>query len=253
VWFGRATRATEGAKTTSVRMTSARTGLPTCALAIAAIALSVSPAPAGGLFDFFFGGSRPQPQAPEVPPTAYAEPSTPAPFASQTLRDPSSQPTTSGAPHVAYCVRLCDGRYFPIQPRAGANPAQLCSGMCPASKTKIFNGTEIDHATANDGRRYADLENAFVYRKHLVDNCTCNGKDAFGTAPIDLASDPTLRAGDIVATADGLAKVNTAAGAHKSASFTPIDKSTPVDNMAVREDASARGKLARVGGGVGRD
>ena len=53
-----------------------------------------------------------------------------------------------------------------------------------------------------NGARYANLENAFVYREKIVPNCTCNGKDAFGLAKIDVASDPTLKPGDIVATGD---------------------------------------------------
>jgi hypothetical protein len=134
-----------------------------------------------------------------------------------------------------------------MQRHVGVNPAQICTGMCPASKTKIFSGTDIDRASASDGKRYADLENAFVYRQRLVENCTCNGRDAFGTARIDLATDPTLRAGDIVATADGLAKVSGTRGAHKAATFTPIDKATTVDNMMLHEGTSARGKLAKTG------
>lgn len=221
------------------------TALRTWALAVATIVVSVNSAPAGDFFQFFFGGSPPHPSTREWSPTAYADPATP--FRNRALREPSS---TLSSGDVAYCVRLCDGRYFPIQRHVGADPAQLCTGMCPASKTKIFNGTDIDHASGNDGKRYADLENAFVYRQRLVDNCTCNGKDAFGTAHIDLASDPTLRAGDIVATANGLAKVS---GARKAAAFTPIDKSTRVDNMMTSAGASTRGKLAKTSSGSAQD
>ena len=52
---------------------------------------------------------------------------------------------------VVYCVRTCDGRYFPIQRTAGANPAQLCSSFCPAGETRTYNGSSIDHATGTDG------------------------------------------------------------------------------------------------------
>jgi hypothetical protein len=62
-----------------------------------------------------------------------------------------------------------------------------------------------------------------------------------------------LRAGDIVATANGLAKVSGARGAHKTAAFTPIDKSTPVDNMMVRAGAPTRGKLAKASSGSAQD
>jgi hypothetical protein len=101
-------------------------------------------------------------------------------------------------------VRLCDGRYFPIQRHANANPVQLCGSFCPATRTQVFNGSQIDHAIASNGARYADLDNAFVYRQKVVDNCTCNGKDSFGLARIDVAADPTLRQGDIVASGDNV-------------------------------------------------
>ena len=58
---------------------------------------------------------------------------------------------------VAYCVQLCDGRFFPVQRPAGAAPEQTCSSFCPATRTKIYRGASIDQAVAADGRRYADL------------------------------------------------------------------------------------------------
>ena len=56
------------------------------------------------------------------------------------------------------------------------------------------------------GRRRAlgDLKTAYLYRKQIVPDCTCNGRDIFGLAPIDVKTDPTFRAGDTVATADGV-------------------------------------------------
>ena len=101
---------------------------------------------------------------------------------------------------------------------------ELCKSFCPAAKTKVFAGSKIDHSVASDGTRYADLDNAFLYRERTVDNCTCNGKDAFGLAPLKPELDPTLRPGDIVATNDGLATYNGNRNA-RSAEFTPIDKS----------------------------
>jgi len=117
------------------------------------------------------------------------------------LSTPSS---SGGGARVAYCVRLCDGRYFPIQRSANTNPAQLCSALCPATKTQVFNGSQIDHAYASSGQRYADLDNAFVYRQRVVENCSCNGTDSFGLARIDVAADPTRRPGDIIASGDNV-------------------------------------------------
>jgi hypothetical protein len=99
-------------------------------------------------------------------------------------------------------VRLCDGRYFPMQRHSNATSIQLCNAFCPAAKTQVFNGTEIDHAVASNGARYANLQSAFVYRQKIVPDCTCNGKNEFGLAKIDVKSDPTLKPGDIVATGD---------------------------------------------------
>ena len=59
-------------------------------------------------------------------------------------------------------------------------------------------------SVASDGARYGDLKTAYLYRKQIVSDCTCNGRDIFGLASIDVKSDPTLRAGDTVATADGV-------------------------------------------------
>jgi hypothetical protein len=118
-----------------------------------------------------------------------------------------------------YCVRLCDGRYFPIQRTRGANAVELCNSFCPASTTRVFSGSGIDQAVASDGSRYASLRNAFAYRERIVDNCTCNGRDAYGVVPLDAKVDPTLRAGDIVATNDGFVAYN---GNRRGAKFTPI-------------------------------
>ncbi len=114
---------------------------------------------------------------------------------------PSTPSTSGGVGGYAYCVRLCDGRYFPLQ-RSNTTPEKLCGMLCPASQTKVFYGSEIDHASGRDGGRYAGIANAYLYRKKEIAGCTCNGKDVFGLAPIDLASDPTLRPGDIVNRAD---------------------------------------------------
>ena len=98
-------------------------------------------------------------------------------------------------PSVAFCVRLCDGKGFPMAHLANATPVETCQAMCPASKTKVFFGLEIDGAVARDGTRYGQLENAFLFRKHLVANCTCNGRDAFGLAPLNIAERCDIAAG----------------------------------------------------------
>jgi len=105
---------------------------------------------------------------------------------------------------AGYCVRLCDGRYFPL-PSVGekATPAKICEALCPYAPTRVYWGADINWSRASNGRRYTDLAAAFKYRSELARDCTCNGKDSIGTAAISLAADFTLRPGDIVALAGG--------------------------------------------------
>jgi Protein of unknown function (DUF2865) len=170
-------------------------------------ALLPAPAQAQGLFDLlnsFFGG----------------------------FLGPPKEPPKSEGP-VAYCVRLCDGRYFPLPKNAGtphSSPDKLCSAMCPASPTKIYTGSGIDQASAADGAPYAKLENAFAYRERIVPDCTCTGKDIGGTAAIDVYSDPTLRPGDIVVTKDGpMVFKGPEQAQHRTSDFVPAgdDKGLP--------------------------
>jgi hypothetical protein len=104
----------------------------------------------------------------------------------------------------AYCVRTCDGRYFPVTGSDNASRAASCSSFCPASETKLFYGSNIDNAAAENGKSYSELPNAFRYRNELVSSCTCNGKDPVGLAQVKIEDDPTLRKGDIVAGQNGL-------------------------------------------------
>lgn len=105
---------------------------------------------------------------------------------------------------TAYCVRGCDGRYFPAQGSDAESKAQSCKSFCPASETSLVYGSNIDDATTENGKSYSELPNAFRYRNEIVAGCTCNGKDPAGLAQVKVEDDPTLRKGDIVAGADGL-------------------------------------------------
>ena len=104
----------------------------------------------------------------------------------------------------AFCVRTCDGRYFPVTASDNANRAASCNSFCPASDTTVVYGSSIDNAAAENGKAYSELPNAFRYRNELVAGCTCNGKDQIGLAPVKVEDDPTLRKGDIVAGEGGL-------------------------------------------------
>lgn len=120
--------------------------------------------------------------------------------------DPGDQgrQARSGSYGTTYCVRLCDGRFFPLADPGHMKAEDMCSALCPATSTKVFSGGTIDDAAATDGARYQKLKNAFLFRKEMVQGCTCNGKTPYGLAKLDLKSDPTLQTGDIVVMTDGL-------------------------------------------------
>jgi hypothetical protein len=149
------------------------------------VALTPEVSSAEGLLDFFFGGGHKQ-QVPIV----------------GNLFNDNPQPAPRPAA-TAFCVRSCDGKYFPLM-RGAATPAQMCQAFCPASPTKVFFGSSIEGARAATGERYADSENAFAYRKALRADCTCNGRSPGGLVAVDLAMDGSLRSGDVLASTDGL-------------------------------------------------
>jgi hypothetical protein len=194
--------------------------------ALSAALLTTAPdfARAQGFFDFLFGGPQQRPAPPPVydahpPPPPGIGRIAPAPLGQESVNENAGS-TGHG---VAFCVRLCDGQHFPLEKIAGT-PVETCRAICPYSNTKVFFGSEIGGAVAEDGQKYTNLSTAFVYRKQLVANCSCNGRDAFGLATFDVKNDPTLRPGDIVSTKEGLLDYTGKSG--QAAGFAPVNPAT---------------------------
>jgi len=205
---------------------------------LAVVMLAVPQPAAAGFFERIFNGLRQTVDAPPAPaaPLAFIDPIT---SLANHLGAPQrgQQRAGLGGPSRAFCVRTCDGRFFPVQAHAGMSAAESCHAFCPASETRLYAGSNIDYATTNDGSRYANLPNAFAYRKQLVAGCTCNGRNAFGLAHIQVNDDPTLRQGDIVVTKTGL--VAFSGSKNNVAGFTPVKDYS-------RLSKSTREKLADV-------
>ena len=190
------------------------------AATIALAMLSVSVTPPAHAQDFFselFGGFRMRPP-PEIR----------APFPNDDMpRYDAPRQRASYGGGAAYCVRGCDGRYFPAQGNDAESKAQSCKSFCPASETSLVYGSNIDDARADSGKSYSDLPNAFRYRTEIVAGCTCNGKDSVGLASVKAEDDPTLRKGDIVAGGDGLVVANRNANDRRGVAmnFSPLPES----------------------------
>jgi hypothetical protein len=199
-----------------------------------------APASAQSIFDRIFGGIRHAVSAPARQPSninSFADPFSSLANAINGRPGQGQERRADFNPAKGFCVRTCDGRFFPVQARAGMSAAESCNAFCPASQTKLYSGGSIDNAVAGDGTRYDDLDNAFVYRERIVDGCSCNGKTPFGLARVDVNNDPTLRPGDVVATKTGLMAFTGAN--NKVANFTPIDSYRGLSQIA-------RDKLADV-------
>lgn len=183
-----------------------------CALGAAAL-MGTAPAHSEDFFSALFGGFGGQPTANYGASriSSFANegdegraPRSNYPIRSQPVARSTTVSVTINSGSQSFCVRTCDGRYFPISATEGQSKAASCNNFCPASETKVFHGSTIDTATADNGKPYSTLPNAFKFRSELVAGCTCNGKDQIGLAPVKIENDPTLRKGDIVAGADGL-------------------------------------------------
>lgn len=126
---------------------------------------------------------------------------------------------------VSFCVRTCDGRYFPLSGRTtNQSLAQTCSDFCPAAQTTVYSGSSIDEAETADGKAYKKSANAFRYRSELVSNCSCTASGASGLTHMSIEDDPTIRKGDIVAQPEGLMVVTSVGRRRSGLVFRPLSK-----------------------------
>lgn len=188
----------------------------------------IAPAAAGGFFEDLFGGLQRMFERPAPMPD-------PLDSLAKAPNPPPAQRWGEAGPARGFCVRSCDGFYFPVQAYGSAGSAEMCRAFCPASVTRVYGGSDIAYAVARDGSRYADIDRAFLYRKQTVAGCTCNGRNQFGLAHIDINRDPTLKPGDVVATRSGLLAFT---GWNGGADFTPV-ASYPGLSPAYRAQLSA--------------
>ena len=127
-------------------------------------------------------------------------------------------------------MRLCDGYFFPLSV-AGTNSGEdqeACSNLCPGAATALYSlapgSDRIEDAATATGARYMSLDGALRYRTVQNAACTCRTTVA-QTRPY--WEDPTLRKGDVVATASGFqAYRGDAASPFARANLVSIDQAT---------------------------
>ncbi len=103
-----------------------------------------------------------------------------------------------------YCVRACDGYFFPLIKSSQASRQQSCEFLCPSAPMELYEGASIEEARNSRGERYTALPTAFSFREKTAKECSCNDPRSSQDYFIRLSrTDPTLRSGDVVVEANG--------------------------------------------------
>ena len=129
-------------------------------------------------------------------------------FGGGTVITPAMPPSTAGDTYRTVCVRTCDGYYFPISysttPASFPQDEQVCQRMCPAAEVALYShrnpGEDISQATSPGGRSYAELPNAFAFRKAFNPSCSCRAPGQTWSQALQNLEDNTVEQGDIVVT-----------------------------------------------------
>ncbi|WP_372426441.1 DUF2865 domain-containing protein [Salinarimonas chemoclinalis] len=125
----------------------------------------------------------------------------------------AAAPAPAPAPvpaRFSFCVRTCDGYFFPLGDLRTARDLALheeaCAAACPAAETALFAATGsrdvADARALAGGERYVDLPRAFAHRDIRVADCGCALPERSAAERL-AAGDRTLRPGDVIVTAEG--------------------------------------------------
>lgn len=133
---------------------------------------------------------RPDATKPDIEPAPPPSPRSRPPANARKLREAEEAPPTTevrlprsapGRTYRTWCVRTCDGFYFPISfstTRSHLKADQAsCQKMCPAAEAELFYhaaGSEPqEDMTSLSGGTYGELPSAFRYRSAVDPSCSC--------------------------------------------------------------------------------
>lgn len=104
------------------------------------------------------------------------------------VRDRASRPFLWSGTYRTFCVRTCDGYYFPMSPGSSRDDMerdeQNCQAACPGAETALYyHNDDAEDAEAMisraTGKTYDKLKTAFVYRDASTlkaPQCTCTAQ-----------------------------------------------------------------------------
>jgi hypothetical protein len=126
----------------------------------------------------------------------------------------------------AFCVRSCDGYFFPMPGVGKGNQQSMCEMACPSATVDVYRGGSIETSKNARGQSYAALANAFSFRSKVTEKCGCNAAETSQAHALkSLRQDPTLRNGDIVFDGAG-------ASVYRGATFASAETSAMVSASA---------------------
>ena len=95
--------------------------------------------------------------------------------------DPDAPPGPAATPRASrvFCVRHCDGAFYPLAVDVSADRMpdmdRVCQAQCPSAESSAYagDGGDVSGATATDGSAYSALSTAFAYLKGPSQTCAC--------------------------------------------------------------------------------
>ncbi|KAF2992156.1 DUF2865 domain-containing protein [Methylocystis sp. MJC1] len=221
---------------------------PILAIVAVLLAAGLSSQAEAGLLEFLFGAD-PEP-APQIAPQRTHPDSTGRRRGVQgELRfgQPREGSGFASEPNAGgFCVRTCDGYFFPLIKSTRATRQQSCELACPSASMEVYDGAAIETARNSKGHRYSALPAAFAFRDKANSSCACNDPSTSQAFFEKTArNDPTLQSGDILVEETG-------AFVYRSDKFVPLGNasflsSTLRDRLRamLRRTASARSTPAQ--------
>ena len=167
---------------------------------------------------------------------------------------PSQLPAETG-PARAFCVRTCDGAYFPVSfatvPARFPDDERSCKALCPAAEATLFAyrnpGEDINQAVSISGQPYTSLPNAFKFRTEFNPSCACKAAGQTWSDALKTIDDKAVE-GDIIVTEESARKMQqqrlnkgTPANARKGATPAPTTASAPAAPPPADTGAPASG------------
>lgn len=117
----------------------------------------------------------------------------------------SSVPKASVKGVKSYCVRSCDGFFFPLagikgEAKDSLTENEACSTLCPGTPTELYRMTSgsIETMVGPNRKSYSAHPKAFAFREKIEQSCSCKGISTGGLARLPMERDYTLREGDIL-------------------------------------------------------